>query len=99
MLVANDVRLDSRVQKAAYSAAEAGYDVLLLGYEPSRKGRPSRPAYIGAAQVVRTGLHNKWQIAQWPLKDDGAPSLRKKLADQAALIETVHGTGYRLRRS
>ena len=76
MLVANDVRLDSRVQKAAYSAAEAGYDVLLLGYEPSRKGRPSRPAYIGAAQVVRTGLHNKWQIAQWPLKDGGAPSLR-----------------------
>ncbi|GAA2056008.1 hypothetical protein GCM10009839_76210 [Catenulispora yoronensis] len=76
MLVANDVRLDSRVQKAAYSAAEAGYDVLLLGYEPSRKGRPSRPAFIGAAQVVRTGLHNKWQIAQWPLKDGGAPSLR-----------------------
>ena len=72
MLVANDVRLDSRVQKAAYSAAEAGYDVLLLGYEPSRKGRPSDPAYIGAAQVVRTGLHNKWQIAQWPLKDAGA---------------------------
>jgi len=76
MLVANDVRLDSRVQKAAYSAAEAGYDVLLLGYEPSRKGRPSQPAYIGAAQVVRTGLHNKWQIAQWPLKDGGAPSPR-----------------------
>jgi glycogen(starch) synthase len=76
MLVANDVRLDSRVQKAAYSAAEAGYDVLLLGYEPNRKGRPSDPAYIGAAQVVRTGLHNKWQIAQWPLKDGGAPSLR-----------------------
>lgn len=76
MLVANDVRLDSRVQKAAYSAAEAGYDVLLLGYEPTRKGRPSDPAYIGAAQVVRTGLHNKWQIAQWPLKDAGASSLR-----------------------
>jgi glycogen synthase len=76
MLVANDVRLDSRVQKAAYSAAEAGYDVLLLGYEPSRKGRPSDPAYIGAAQVVRTGLHNKWQIAQWPLKDAGASSLQ-----------------------
>jgi glycosyltransferase involved in cell wall biosynthesis len=76
MLVANDVRLDSRVQKAAYSAAEAGYDVLLLGYEPNRKGRPSDPGYIGAAQVVRTGLHNKWQIAQWPLKDGGAPALR-----------------------
>ena len=76
MLVANDVRLDSRVQKAAYSAAEAGYDVLLLGYEPNRKGRPSDPAYIGAAQVVRTGLHNKWQIAQWPLKDAGASSLK-----------------------
>jgi glycosyltransferase involved in cell wall biosynthesis len=76
MLVANDVRLDSRVQKAAYSAAEAGYDVLLLGYEPNRKGRPSDPGYIGAAQVVRTGLHNKWQIAQWPLKDGGAPTLR-----------------------
>ena len=76
MLVANDVRLDSRVQKAAFSAAEAGYDVLLLGYEPSRKGRPSDAAYIGAAQVVRTGLHNKWQIAQWPLKDAGASSLR-----------------------
>lgn len=76
MLVANDVRLDSRVQKAAYSAAEAGYDVLLLGYEPNRKGRPSEPGYIGAAQVVRTGLHNKWQIAQWPLKDGGAPALR-----------------------
>jgi hypothetical protein len=26
-------------------------------------------------------------------------SLRKKLGDQAAMIETVHGTGYRLRRS
>src|SRR5260370_11706398 len=76
MLVANDVRLDSRVQKAAYSAADAGYDVLLLGYEPSRKGRTSDPAFSGAAQVVRTGLHNKWQIAQWPLKDAGAPSLR-----------------------
>jgi glycosyltransferase involved in cell wall biosynthesis len=76
MLVANDVRLDSRVQKAAYSAAEAGYDVLLLGYEPGRKGRPSDPAYIGAAQVIRTGLHNRWQIAQWPLRDAGASSLK-----------------------
>jgi hypothetical protein len=26
-------------------------------------------------------------------------SLRKKLARQAAMIETVHGTGYRLRRN
>jgi DNA-binding response OmpR family regulator len=26
-------------------------------------------------------------------------SLRKKLGDQAAMIETAHGTGYRLRRS
>lgn len=95
MLVANDVRLDSRVQKAAYSAAEAGYDVLLLGYEPSRKGRPSRPAYIGAAQVVRTGLHNKWQIAQWPLKDGGAPSLRV-LPFRA--LSFASSLDYRLRR-
>jgi len=95
MLVANDVRLDSRVQKAAYSAAEAGYDVLLLGYEPNRKGRPSDPAYIGAAQVVRTGLHNKWQIAQWPLKDDGAPSLRV-LPFRA--LSFASSLDYRLRR-
>jgi DNA-binding response OmpR family regulator len=26
-------------------------------------------------------------------------SLRKKLGDQSAMIETVHGTGYRLRRA
>jgi glycosyltransferase involved in cell wall biosynthesis len=95
MLVANDVRLDSRVQKAAYSAAEAGYDVLLLGYEPSRKGRPSRPAFIGAAQVVRTGLHNKWQIAQWPLRDDGAPSLRMLPFRALSFAASVD---YRLRR-
>ncbi|NUR62531.1 MAG: glycosyltransferase family 4 protein [Catenulispora sp.] len=95
MLVANDVRLDSRVQKAAYSAAEAGYDVLLLGYEPSRKGRPSQPAFIGAAQVVRTGLHNKWQIAQWPLKDDGAPSLRLMPFRALSFASSVD---YKLRR-
>jgi hypothetical protein len=31
--------------------------------------------------------------------DSVVRSLRKKLGDQAAMIETVHGTGYRLRRS
>jgi glycosyltransferase involved in cell wall biosynthesis len=95
MLVANDVRLDSRVQKAAYSAAEAGYDVLLLGYEANRKGRPSDPAYIGAAQVVRTGLHNKWQIAQWPLKDAGASSLKTAPFRAFSMLSSVD---YKMRR-
>ncbi len=48
MLVDNAVEGDSRVQKAAYSAAEAGWDVVLLGRSPN--SRP-RNWMIGQAQV------------------------------------------------
>lgn len=48
MLVDNDVRRDSRVQKVARSAAEAGWDVTLLGL--SATGQPEQ-WNLGAARV------------------------------------------------
>ncbi|MGW7518829.1 glycosyltransferase family 4 protein [Streptomyces sp. NPDC054796] len=48
MLVCNGVAGDSRVQKAARSAAEAGWDVTLLGRSPD--GRPRRWK-LGEAEV------------------------------------------------
>lgn len=62
MLVANDITRDSRVQKVAYSAAEAGFDVLLVGYDPNAPGSPVRTTHIGAAAVVRTGLSNRFRL-------------------------------------
>ncbi|WP_329228807.1 glycosyltransferase family 4 protein [Streptomyces sp. NBC_00111] len=48
MLVENGVKGDSRVQKEARSAAEAGWDVVLLGRSPDRKARSWR---LGEARV------------------------------------------------
>jgi glycosyltransferase involved in cell wall biosynthesis len=48
MLVDNGVEGDSRVQKTARSAAEAGHDVTLLGISPTSEPRSWR---IGAAEV------------------------------------------------
>ncbi|MGW1978338.1 glycosyltransferase family 4 protein [Streptomyces sp. NPDC001889] len=48
MLVDNEVRADSRVQKAARSAASAGWDVVLLGVSPTAKPQSWR---LGAARV------------------------------------------------
>jgi len=46
MLVDNDVENDSRVQKTARSAADAGWDVILLG-----RGLPARTWTLGRAEV------------------------------------------------
>ncbi|MEU4675470.1 glycosyltransferase family 4 protein [Micromonospora sp. NPDC023737] len=48
ILVDNGVNGDSRVQKTARSAADAGWDVTLLGYSPN--GRPQK-WQIGSAKV------------------------------------------------
>ncbi len=55
MLVANDVVRDSRVQKVAWSAAEAGFEVLLLGYAGNGGSEPGEYR-LGAARVVLTDL-------------------------------------------
>ncbi|MEV6654312.1 glycosyltransferase family 4 protein [Streptomyces sp. NPDC051219] len=48
MLVDNGVRNDSRVQKAARSAADAGWDVILFGISPDRE---IHSWFIGDAEV------------------------------------------------
>ncbi|RDG39775.1 glycosyltransferase [Streptomyces corynorhini] len=48
MLVDNGVNGDSRVQKEARSAAEAGWDVVLLGKSPTKK---QQSWYLGDAEV------------------------------------------------
>ncbi|WEH33347.1 glycosyltransferase family 4 protein [Streptomyces sp. AM 4-1-1] len=48
MLVDNGVRGDSRVQKAARSAADAGWDVVLFGVSPDREPHSWK---LGAAEV------------------------------------------------
>ncbi|MDM4718294.1 glycosyltransferase family 4 protein [Micromonospora sp. WMMA1363] len=48
MLVDNGVHGDSRVQKAARSAAEAGWEVILLGRSP---GGPAQSWRLGGAEV------------------------------------------------
>ncbi|WP_231631007.1 glycosyltransferase family 4 protein, partial [Streptomyces clavuligerus] len=48
MLVDNGVKADSRVQKAARSAARAGWDVILFGVSPTAKIQTFR---LGGAQV------------------------------------------------
>jgi glycosyltransferase involved in cell wall biosynthesis len=53
MLVANEITYDSRVQKMALSAAEAGYDVLVIGKSPTRS---IDHGSIGAAKVIRVPL-------------------------------------------
>lgn len=60
MLVDNGVNGDSRVQKEARSAAAAGWDVVLLGKSPTKKGQRW---HLGDAQVrllhVPTPMHRR----------------------------------------
>ncbi|MEW1611358.1 MULTISPECIES: glycosyltransferase family 4 protein [unclassified Streptomyces] len=60
MLVDNGVNGDSRVQKEARSAAEAGWDVVLLGKSPTKKNQRWQ---LGEAQVrllhVPTPMHRR----------------------------------------
>ena len=53
MLVLNPVTGDSRVQKVAWSAANAGWDVTLLGTAPSGPRGHREEARLGHARVVR----------------------------------------------
>ncbi|MCF2532674.1 glycosyltransferase family 4 protein [Yinghuangia soli] len=73
MLVANDITRDSRVQKVAYSAAEAGFEVLLLGYDANAPARPRKATRIGAAQVMRTGLSNRFKLKSEQYVHSAAP--------------------------
>ncbi len=79
MLVANDITRDSRVQKVAYSAAEAGFDVLLLGYDAKASASPTVSTRIGAAKVVRTGLSNRYRLQADRYAHRTAPVDRAKL--------------------
>lgn len=70
MLVDNDVRGDSRVQKVARSAAEAGWEVILLG---ERRDAPLETWKIGNADVRLLPLGGqlalpRWFIARRPLR-------------------------------
>ena len=60
MLVDNDVRGDSRVQKEARSMAAAGWEVILLG---ERRDAPLETWMIGAAQVRLVPMDNKLMYA------------------------------------
>ena len=76
MLVDNGVEGDSRVQKAARSAADAGWDVTLLGISPTGDVQQSR---LGAAKV--------WLLPM-PGSDRGAnrrPGLRQRLLARGGL--------------
>ncbi|MDI2132264.1 glycosyltransferase [Yinghuangia seranimata] len=101
MLVANDITRDSRVQKAAYSAAEAGFEVLLLGYDPNTPatpaGSPAEVTYIGAARVVRTGLSNRFRIRSARYAGSTAPADRARAGALRAASFAV-GVDYKVRR-
>lgn len=62
MLVDNDVRGDSRVQKTARSAAEAGWEVILLG---ERRDAPQETWRIGDAEVRLVPVRD--QLSQHPM--------------------------------
>jgi len=99
MLVDNGVEGDSRVQKTARSAAEAGWDVILLGLSPS--GAP-QTWQIGPAQVrlLPMGGGAPYRVAglKQRLLARGGPALRAaRLARrpweyaQVRFWRTVHG--------
>jgi len=88
MLVANDIWRDSRVQKIAWSAADAGYDALLIGKSTTRA---TTHTSLGAARLLRvppagpTGDALRRIVAQPP-------------APLAALAHKVDRVGSGLRR-
>ena len=63
MLVDNGVRGDSRVQKSARSAADAGWEVILLGM--ARDGRPTAWS-LGAARVRLLPMPDSLARVPWP---------------------------------
>ncbi|MDM4718293.1 glycosyltransferase family 4 protein [Micromonospora sp. WMMA1363] len=86
MLVDNAVKGDSRVQKAAWSAAEAGWDVILLG-----RGRAGQPESweLGQAEVRlvpmvapmakrRRELRRVWQRGLLAYPPNGVASYRQQ---------------------
>ncbi|NEB81017.1 glycosyltransferase family 4 protein [Streptomyces sp. SID14478] len=85
MLVDNGVNGDSRVQKAARSMAEAGWNVTLLGLSPDGKDRSWR---IGAAAVKllpvrrelrRRRLHLKRSWLRYPFSCPPGSAARRRL--------------------
>lgn len=74
MIVDNVVEGDSRVQKVAHAAAEAGFEVVLLGRTPA--GAPADEFYLDGARVVRLPMsyplhgyrrRNPGRSLRWPL--------------------------------
>ncbi|MFD0851504.1 hypothetical protein ACFQ07_04700, partial [Actinomadura adrarensis] len=51
MLVDNEVTPDSRVQKQAHSAAEAGWEVHLIGRAPEKNSKADNSWMLGQAHV------------------------------------------------
>lgn len=79
MLVDNRVEGDSRVQKAARSAAGYGWDVILLGCSPTDTARAWR---LGGAEVRLLPLHRP---ATGPSDGSGLGGLRRWLRDRGGL--------------
>ena len=75
MLVDNGVRFDSRVQKEAVSAAERGWDVVLLGRKPAGDQRVEWS--IGQAQVRLVRVLNPMKVRRFEFRRGG---LRSPLA-------------------
>jgi glycogen synthase len=61
MMVLNGIVGDSRVQKAAWSAANAGYDVTLLGIAPPGAGKRGQ---LGAARVILASVSESGPLAR-----------------------------------
>jgi glycogen synthase len=88
MLVDNGVEGDSRVQKQARSAAEAGWDVTLLG-----KGRAGTPVCwtIGRATVRLVPMPTG---ANPPAEDSARAGSSARAGAKARVKSTLHGMGW-----
>lgn len=78
MLVDNTVTNDSRVQKQARSAAEAGWDVVLIGRSPTAKVQRFK---LGGAKVRLVPVENTLVIRRYQLRSGlsrGSLSYRSK---------------------
>ncbi|MGR6318385.1 glycosyltransferase [Micromonospora soli] len=53
VLVANGITGDSRVQKTAIAAARDGWDVVLVGRSPKKKGKEPEHSAMGPIEVIR----------------------------------------------
>ena len=96
MLVDNGVTADSRVQKAAHSAAEAGWEVFLIGRAPGKKPRSWMlggahvrlvpvPMTLGAPRrVVRSQLRRPLAYPDADTADYRRRLVQSRMADLAA---------------